>query len=62
MSVYTTKTITRSEAIRQILEERAKKGDLYGLSNDELADLMFTTFGSEYLPNSRLEDYKVIND
>ena len=60
MSVYSTKNITREEAIKQIREELARKKDLTELSDKELEDMMFDLFGDERLQNSRLENYRII--
>ncbi len=56
MSSYTTKEITRAEAISQILEEQARRVAVVELSNDELEDLM-----CEYFGKARLENYIVRN-
>ena len=60
MSVYTTKDITREEAIKQIRIEQARRRDISELTNEELEDLMFEYFGEERLPNSRFENYHII--
>ena len=61
MSVYSTKTITREDAIRQIDSEllRKKKLCTSDLSNEELEHKMFELFGDEYLDDSRFENYIV---
>lgn len=57
MGVYSTQNISRSEAIRQIQEEEARRKQLDHLSNEELEERMFQLFGDR-----RLENYIVIND
>jgi hypothetical protein len=54
MSVYSTKDITREEAISQIRMEQARRKSLEQLSDNELEDLMFEYFGEE-----RLEKYHI---
>jgi len=59
MSVYTTVTLSREEAISRIREEDAKRKSYHEMSNYELEEKLFEYFGNEDLPHSRLENYIV---
>jgi len=58
MSVYTTVKITREDAIKQLM---AAPKTFFEMTNEELADAMFNRYGREELPNTRLENYMVVN-
>ena len=57
MSAYTTRDITREDAIQQIRVERARRMSLIDNTNKELEDLMFYYFG-----DTRLENYIIENE
>lgn len=56
MSVYSTRTISREEAIKELKEVRL---DYESMTNVELEDVMFSLIGREDLPNSPLNNYIV---
>lgn len=58
MSVYSTKTIKREEAIAELLTVWKHPAML---TNSELEEEMFNHFGREGLERSRLENYDVID-
>ena len=56
MSVYSTKTLNRNQAIYDLMKVWKMPQDL---TNEELAQEMFNRFGDEDLPNSTLNNYIV---
>jgi len=62
MSVYTTKDITKENAMIQIkLALEWTIHNLKNFSDEELQGLMFEFYGDENLPNTRLENYRIIS-
>jgi len=55
MSVYSTLTVSKSKAIEKILQ------GIMLSSNEVLADLLFDMYGSEYLSNGFLHNFRVTN-
>ena len=58
MSVYSTRTLTRDEAIRELLFVWKMPNQM---TNEELGEAMFNFIGREDLPNSPLNNYQVID-
>jgi len=61
MSVYSTVFLTKDECIREIKRALNEKEPLESLSNEELEDMLFNLVGDESLPNSRLENFSIID-
>lgn len=60
MSIYSTRYLTRDEAIKEIRQSQTAK-ELEDMTDGELEDLMFNLIGREDLPNSPLNNY-IIRD
>ena len=56
MSIYSTVTISRNEAIQRLTSVMRWPSQM---TNEELEEEMFNKFGREGLENSRLENYTV---
>lgn len=57
MSVYSTQTVTREEAIKML--ESVRPRTIYEMTNEELAEELFNKIGREDLPNSPCHNYIV---
>ena len=56
MSVYSTKDLTREEAIEMVIK-RLKYP--HNMTNDELEEELFKLYGDECLPDSTFENYRI---
>ena len=59
MSVYTTKELTREEAIRELSFVWKYPHEM---TNEELEDNLFNLIGCENLPNPTLNNYRIIDE